>query len=107
MILTEPTLAQNLVARAQQKPQPHWIGSADREIELRPPVARHIVGHGLGENIREGAARGPKNGLGFLAEGQGLERRALELDHEFAHALGPRLARLAAIAEARRYAARK
>src|ERR1700730_11831198 len=63
-------------------------------------MTRHVVRHGFGKNVRKGPARGPEHGLWLHAKGQSLERRAFEFDHEFAHALWPRLARLAAIAQA-------
>jgi len=59
VILIEPRFAQCFFARAQIKPHFHGIRPADREIELRAPVARDIVGHGFGKNIRKSPARSP------------------------------------------------
>src|ERR1700730_16768036 len=63
-------------------------------------MARHVIWNRFRKNIRTGRAGGPERGRRLHAEGQGVERRAFEFDHEFAHALWPRLAWLAAIAEA-------
>src|SRR5262245_33371903 len=76
MILVEPGFTQSFGTRPQIQPHFDGIGTGYREIELGAPVAGHIVRHGLGKNIRKGAARGPKNRLRLHAEGQGRERRA-------------------------------
>src|ERR1019366_10171266 len=70
-------------------------------------MAWHIVGHGTGEYIGKGSARDPEHRLRLLAEGQRLQRGALEFDHEFPHSLWPWLAWLAAIAQTCRDAARE
>src|ERR1700736_3231205 len=70
-------------------------------------MARHIIGHGFRKDIGKGSTRGPEHRLRLHAEGQRLQRGSLEFDHEFPHSLWSRLARLAAVAQARRDAARK
>src|ERR1700746_3576896 len=98
VILIEPGLAQRLLARAQKEPHFDGIGTVYCKIELGAPVARHIVRHGFGEDVRESTARRPQSGLGLHAKREGLQRRAQKFDHEFAHAFWPRLAWLAAVA---------
>ena len=102
MILVEPGLAQHLVALAEVAAHLHRVRAGGGEIELRAPMAGHVVGHRLGQDIGEAPARGRQDRLRDHALWQPGQRLAHELHHEFAHALRPGRAGLAAIAEAGR-----
>src|SRR5919108_5843834 len=70
MVLVRPRLAERLSAVAQEHPHLDRLRAVDRQIELRAPVTGHVVGHGLGVDIGERAARRPQYRFGRDAEWQ-------------------------------------
>src|SRR4029450_9784092 len=94
MILIEPSLTQDLVAGAQEAAHLDGLAAAHGEVELRPPVSRHVVRHGLSQEVGEFSPGGRQDRLRDNPLRQAGERLALELDHELADTLRTRRARL-------------
>src|SRR3954453_10042338 len=82
VVLVEPGLRQHLVAQPQEAAHLHRVGAGHRQVELGSPMAGDAVGHSLGKDIGELAARGGEDRLRLDAERNVLQRAAEELDHE-------------------------
>src|ERR1700722_7698820 len=57
MKLIQPGLGESLLAVLEIQPHVGDVGTGAGEIELGPPMSRYAIGHGLRENIGEGARR--------------------------------------------------
>src|SRR5205085_2982596 len=108
MVLVKPGLGERLIAELEEEPHIDRITARHDEVELGAPMAVNAVGYRFSDLVvGEGPARAPQYRLRHFSVGEGCKWASQELDGEFADALRPGLAGLAAVPEPRCHAARQ